>query len=413
MRFRITYTPYIETKLFTYKERKNSNELQTTQYYNQQANVISSEVLAELHDRVSKSNSGSEINVGYIHRDISEMLNKGKKIQDFVITNATHTIHKNHISSQYSLDEFFLKLNTYVAVLEKWRQFSIPNEGIVTRQFNIVRFAKFATTASTNFTAIKPAFYTFGAVKEVRILRLNQITTNLATVHPTVSFPFNNAIIWEATLPSNASAGSKSVNLLDTKRKDEPVRITDDEGRINENVQFMFLSQFFNEGTVNTSHNLPLSPGFSSINDSPYFETIPLEKDARERLAVSFQLHHVDTTNSVYINKGWSRVNGLVGGPGINDSEIFKATFNKKPYNKEIVTSSDIIGISGADFTVTSGGSIEVPLIFNGSNILTAKSWGIVRRTAIGIYEVLFWVNEELAPFKTATQLYINFDGEY
>ena len=71
-RFKIEYIPYTETNLFTYRERKlNEPEELTTQTYNPQANVISSDVLGELHDKVSKSNTGSQKQQSYIHKNIS------------------------------------------------------------------------------------------------------------------------------------------------------------------------------------------------------------------------------------------------------------------------------------------------------------------------------------------------------
>ena len=44
-----------------------------------------------------------------------------------------------------------------------------------------------------------------------------------------------------------------------------------------------------------------------------------MDKDAREQLAISLQLHHIDTTGKVYINSGFTAHNGLVGGPGLKN----------------------------------------------------------------------------------------------
>ena len=127
LRFRITYIPYTETKLYTYRERKtNMLERQTTQNYNAQANVISSEILGELHDKVSKSNSGSQKQLTLLHKDRSEMLKIGASGGDYIITASSIYVNMHGISAQYELDKFYEKLNNYVSVLEKWRQFSIP-----------------------------------------------------------------------------------------------------------------------------------------------------------------------------------------------------------------------------------------------------------------------------------------------
>ena len=147
LRFRITYTPYTDTMISTYRERKdNTEELFTSQFYNQQANVISSDVLGELHDRVSKSNSGNEQNLIYLHNSYDEVLSSGYRFEDYIITTGSHNVNYTSIHSTYSFDKYFVKLNTYVAVLEKWRQFSIPNEGVVKRQYTIHKFDKFTYT---------------------------------------------------------------------------------------------------------------------------------------------------------------------------------------------------------------------------------------------------------------------------
>lgn len=82
IRFKIEYIPFIDTNLFTYRERKDTtfNEVPSFQYYNQQANVLDNEVLGEIHDQVIKKGSGSGVSVTYLHKKQSNFLTIGSRI---------------------------------------------------------------------------------------------------------------------------------------------------------------------------------------------------------------------------------------------------------------------------------------------------------------------------------------------
>lgn len=273
-RFKIEYVPYTETNLFTYRERKlNESEELTTQNYNQQANVISSEVLGELHDKVSKSNAGSQKQQSYIHKNISEKLRVGFRNEDYIITGAAHSVGMVGINSQYSLDKYFVKLNTYVAVLEKWRQSSIPSENIVRRQLTINRFAKFeyskAASTAGNFSV---PLYLEDQTKEITNIRFGAMPGTGAALPGTPgnhvisasSYPFNNNIVIEATIPSNSIVGSQSVpSASNNQRFDLPLRYTDGNGRFDNRYpldifSISFFSKYTGEMTKEESDLLPL-----------------------------------------------------------------------------------------------------------------------------------------------------------
>ena len=193
--FRITYVPFTQTVLYTYRERKaNSDELITTQYYNQQANVVSSSVLAELHDRVSKSNSGSSRDLMFVHRSFDEMIPVSYRFQDYIVTQASSQVFPQSVVSHYEFDQFFLKLNTYVAVLEKWRQFAIPNENIVRRQITTNWFAKFSRAPQANNVGINPNMY-LEKDNELTALRISRPGISVPIFIPITNFAFNNALV--------------------------------------------------------------------------------------------------------------------------------------------------------------------------------------------------------------------------
>ena len=207
MQFQIEYIPVIETNIYTYRERKTDFlEEITSQTYNQQANVVSSGVLGELVDKVSKSNSGNDQKYSFIHKDASELLTIGKRAGDYVITSAAQSINYNTIISNYNLDQYFVKLNTYVAVLEKWRQFSIPNENIVRRQMTINKFIKFEESPVT-YTSAELYRNMYLSSEEMKAFRLTPTPQLGGLFIQATSFPFNNSLIFEGTIEGNAHAG--------------------------------------------------------------------------------------------------------------------------------------------------------------------------------------------------------------
>lgn len=413
MQFQIEYIPVIETNIYTYRERKTDFlEEITSQTYNQQANVVSSGVLGELVDKVSKSNSGNDQKYSFIHKDASELLTIGKRAGDYVITSAAQSINYNTIISNYNLDQYFVKLNTYVAVLEKWRQFSIPNENIVRRQMTINKFIKFEEGPVT-YTSAELYRNMYLSSEEMKAFRLTPTPQLGGLFIQATSFPFNNSLIFEGTIEGNAHAGNKSVYLAADKRIEEPVIYTDINGRL-VGPWYATLSKGFEPNMdINNSHNLPSMQVNNLLsNDILYQGTLVMNKDAREQLSISLQMHHVDTTGKVYINAALAAYNGLVGGLGLTTNTKL-LYLNEKPYYKEVVDSNSVLQATTAAMSLTlTETSIILPRAVNTSGV-TSAAVAYAKDLGGGKYEILYWVNEEIANGASNTQLYLNFDKEY
>ena len=409
LRVRLKYIPYIETNISSYRERKTNNlEKLTSQYYNQQANVISSEVLAELHDKIARSNSGKGKDLSFVTRNYENMINTGKRIGDYIITSGLHTINYSGIVSNYSIDEYYAKVNSYVAVLEKWRQFSIPNEAVVKRQITLAKFAKFSTIRKSNSSQLNAALYLNNESAKISLFRMNLSGTS-DIVSYVSAFPFNNALVWETSIEGNASAGSRSVSAGSGVRRDEPIRYTDINGRLNGAPKLIFINEFSSDMVLSESHNLPIAP-FMLTGGALFEQNIGIDKDAREQLSFSLQLHHVDETGRVYINKGFCAVNGLVGGQGLNNG-LSMVLMDFKPHNTEKVLPSQIIQVTGAAFGMYLG-SVNLARINNQTD-QTARSYGLCKPNGDGTYKILYWVDEEVLPGMVTPLMYLNFDSNY
>lgn len=228
IRFKIKYTPLNDINLFTYKERKDQSEIKSFQFHNQQADVLDSKVLGEIHDKIIQRGSGASRSIVYIHDSFDEILPIGCQIDSYILTAIEYTINYGNIVANYFLDEFYVKLQRYAAVLEQYRQFSIPKNNIVLRQRTEELFAAFSETHAANVTPLTRADY-LGAKEDVEIdlFKLGSV------VIAANSFSFNNSLVFQAEFESNTYAGFKST-ADGSERRNEPVLYTDSNGRINE-----------------------------------------------------------------------------------------------------------------------------------------------------------------------------------
>ena len=307
LQFRTEYRPFIETNIrsyLPYNDANSNREVISEQFFNQEANVVSIESLEELHQRVINRGRGSTETLTYLDRTIDNIPALGTKVDDFVLSSAQHVITRTGITSDYNFDEFFAKLNKFVAVLEEYRQFSVPNENLVKRQFNREVFGKFRKEPTTQSPIINLDDYI--GDKPVKAIQFIKDIFNIQIL-PVVATPFNNQIRFEAETATNVKTGDRSEESDSaTKRRNEPVIFTevDDDGRATgflENLNIRLLENFTEfPWTRQAAHNLPNSdPG----NTLLYSNNEPILKDPREILRYTFSIHHIDDTQSGRITK--------------------------------------------------------------------------------------------------------------
>lgn len=214
-------------------------------------------------------------------------------------------------------------------------------------------------------------------------------------------------MIFEFTMPGNATAGSISDTLDADKRKDKPVIYSDENGMAQYLYSLEFTTGYF-AFNLSSSYSLP-----TYTNTNPPIWSLDgiteINKDAREQLSFSVQLHHIDTTGKFYINSGWANRNGLIGGVGINTG-VHIAYLDFKPFNTTDAT-GHIMNSTSVTHTYNSanGGHYIIPTRINSSGT-TAQSWAIIDGTT---NEILYWCDETVAPGAGNTQYVINFSDTY
>jgi hypothetical protein len=417
---RVVYTPYINTKLFTFKERKETDDPThiTTTFYNQSANTISDDVLAELHDKVIKRGNAPTETIKMRYSNPSSAFGIGRRVADYIITARDITISAEDVIVEYVLSKDYTKLNQYVAVLEKYRQFAVPSDQVVDRQITINEFAKFSRTAATKTSALVVGSYV--GTKEIGILLVDPNSTyklpdNTATqfvreiMLPTTNFAFNNALVFEAQFQTNASAGGQSVvNPLnaDGRRLERPYLYTDNTGYMQRFSTLKLVTDIGSSMSLTDSHELP-----AFINETPgtthlALSSVYVDKDARERLSMSYMLHHIDTTDKVFINRGWALRNGLIGGPGYTGLRF--AYFNLRPINGNPAVSN--YAVVGANPNINFSNDVNrITITHTAVNVPNANYWGVIDENN----DLLFWVDEPCVAGTAPAPLYINFSNTY
>lgn len=258
--FRVEYKPFVETDIrsfLPYNDADSNKEVVSQQFFNQESNVVSINSLEELHQRVVNRGRGSTEILTYLDRTFDNIPELGTKVDDFVLSSAQHTVNRTSITSDYNFDEFFAKLNRFTAVLEEYRQFSVPNENLVNRQYNREIFGKFTRTpvsSQTSISGIDTSDYL--DTKQIGAI-LFQPTGGTRQTLPAITTPFNNQIKIETKMATNVKSADKSTEILDenqnvdpNKRKNEPVIYTDfdSKGRATgfvQNLNVRLVEQFF------------------------------------------------------------------------------------------------------------------------------------------------------------------------
>ena len=422
MRFNIQYTPYINTKIFTYKERKETDEPQfvSTMTYNQSANTVSDEVLGELHDKVVKRNAAPTKTFKVVENSLNNIPYLGVRAGNYIVSAQDITINADNAVVEYVLSKDYAKLNQYVAVLEKFRQFAIPSEQVVDRQLTIERFGKLSFTQATNTSNITVEDY--AAQDEVNILRLNTnatytlpgsdtvIPTPLQYIPPT-NFAFNNALVFEGQYPTQSLAGFKSEPYEGnetTRRLEAAQPYANNLGRFTQFTTITFAHNTVGTFSIEDSHNLPTLTD-SVDNTILSLSLVDVDKDARERLSVSLIIHHIDETGIVHINKNFAKQNGLIGGPGFTGQSFTWKYLTTKPYDE---------GSKATPYGVALSSGAVVTIV--GTSLRFAHPQSTINTNAAAYAlcdandNILFWVDESVVANTTQLRpIFLNLSNTY
>ena len=228
----------------------------------------------------------------------------GDKLAEGYVMAEEKTYLPNSTTSAYTISRSYHRISTYTALDSRWRETSIPTDGIVNRTFTINEYLTIGTVSTPNnayFAGMPTIFAMLHDKKSV-----SGYDTSIADIHtydasgndfhitlPVSSIAIGNSARFSFSFPTNVSAGNAittdTVNG-ESKQFSQPIRYADDNGYSNR-IEFSMYSTITSitdaalkrlpEGNDNTTFAAPLI-------------TLPLTdwyKDSREVMSVNYQLH--------------------------------------------------------------------------------------------------------------------------
>jgi hypothetical protein len=211
--YRVEYEPLVQTDILSFSSEEladQANEIETQQFFNQQGNIFDNRSLSELHNRILKRSRGSNEIYTVINQSFDDLIPLGTRLDGFVLSAANHVVNNKNIITDYILTEKFAKLNKFVSVLERYRQFSIPQEDIVFRQVSKDIFAKFEKEPKTTEFSENLFVEDYIGTKEIEAIEFIFGNSETQQYFPTSHYSFNNQIRFEVSLPTNTKSGDRS-----------------------------------------------------------------------------------------------------------------------------------------------------------------------------------------------------------
>lgn len=346
------------------------------------------------------------MNISTLREDYTETADSGDRVGDYVISTREVEISLYTTKTTYTLNKHFAQLKKYAAILEEYRQYAIPNQNLVRSQRTIHGFAKLNTldslpAAQTSDSEFDKSSYIDDG--ELNLFKMSMYNIAL----PAVSYNMNNTLIFETEFETNAVAGYRITPTSDADYyKEVPVKYADSNGMINDYSTLAFGKDFASFDST-TSHDLPKYTG--GLSTTFFSDYRLVEKDAREQLAFSLQVHHIVENPIIHVNDGFSRENGLIGGKGLNHPDLKVAFFDIRPERTKFLTSpqymidiADVLWDTDADTIFLTRRTNNAPV--------GADSWGIVDTTN---REILMWVDEPIEVGAKTSSIVITTHKDY
>lgn len=368
--FNITYIPYRNFKARQYKPLITNNE-NSTLFYNQQSNVVDIEAYGEnIKGALLRTGNPTYTDTFYFN-SFENIPSIGMRRRDgYYIYAITTEIYNNLYKSTIKFSKDFNKLNEYTGVKSDYRQYEISEEESSNRNPDYGEFCilsiepdtkfleesteeddnddlvadvqgylsclgwqDFAITQMKNKLNLISGTGTQGqrlsfAYMETVSMEYDSNGVGKEIVHkillPLSCFSFGNSILLHCKTQDNYSAGTTVANKGGAKALEEHIEYGDFYGTIDSvkiafgvGVPFKDEDGSVLENVVEYSKKLYDFSNYS-LNETNLvadFRSCPfwLDKDSREAISFSYQLHFVTNTPRIQIGKALSEIWGFVG----------------------------------------------------------------------------------------------------
>lgn len=315
--FRVTYIPYISTRVRQHK--MSTNGIEAALAYGQGGNVISARTYGN-HLRARAQMLGLPERTVILIHGIGEAPVPGARVDgvDYVGSVVTERF-PNYEKSQVTMSPNYNRINRFVDIKKDLRQYEIPMDGsternILHEDYVVIgeREGKFPTmisdamqTATVNGILGRSISYEINAAV-LSTSNTADKTDGVQVILPLVKMPMGNSVLFYAKYRDNYSAGSVSeidASVGNARRFQRDVRYTDAFGDARYLHMDLVTGATIGDGadSVDAAHIVPLTGGVNigrsmvTSSDKP----LMLHKDARESISLTYQIHFLSNTDLI------------------------------------------------------------------------------------------------------------------
>lgn len=351
--YRISYQKLYNSKIEISKELiPSTSKLESKIISNQNAEIISLKQIG-LNLKSNVDRTGNITNsFSKRHTSLSDLYHIGDYTEDgYVLTNAEYIYYNNYILGKYNFTNNYSRLNEYIGINSRIRQYEIPNnnssyERMISRINYCFINNKYIPQSRTECTFIpNEKFYTIftNTFTNKKGSSINSCVYHDTNVEPefyqitgegskkslfieTTSSGVGNSLIFNFGFNNNINAGYyiQEADEIDGREIVKKYLMNKAPYTVNGFNYKCDIKLIDGEYNVNNEY-LPIIT-YSEENDSQHtlidIKNIYTEKDPKEILKFTYQLNFINKSDKIILGNGFSRLNGLV--------------YDKKDYGEEL-----------------------------------------------------------------------------
>lgn len=324
--YQIEYTPFINARLKQYKSNVNSTKNRSTLIFNQQTNIPDSRAYgSNMLGTVARLGNTAPI-ITYLLTDYSLIPHVGQLSKNgYYVSIVELEYWEDYIKCTVTMSKDFNRLSEYVGIKSYERFYEVDPTMALDRFVNIDDFVVFSTEKKENnnsfittYGIIKFAdmFYqsTDEPVSIATVVNKESDSTVISSVALSAnSLGFGNSIALTASYQDNYAATSQikseqvgNINKLFGK----PYQYSNVFGRIETcDITFSLTAN----DTNSNNYNYPDLAGINPLGQLVQINNLQLEKDSREKINITYQMHFVADNSNIVIGQAMADNNSFIG----------------------------------------------------------------------------------------------------
>lgn len=392
--FQIEYVPYINMRVVQ-KKTYGTGKAGGTMFYNQGANRVESEVYGEnMRGTVARLGNGEQLRTYHFNTYV-ELPKIGQMIDGMYITNVATEYERSFIKCTVTLTLHFNRLAQYLGTFTEFRLYEVSERQCASRYINygtdvmlgarendggiipVDGKKEFINTLSPN--AVNEGqitcVYAWGTSDSIDKDGNPTEEKNTCVLLPCSSFALGNSLAFTFEYADNYSAGYKSSDSGESSKR---IKQAVPYGNVYGEFQYLNLRFHSNADGVNP-HKLPQVdsvPANGAMLSFSGNKALVIEKDSREKLNVTIQIHIRANQKSVVIGSRLAQNNGLV--TNSVDNENRPVMYLLKDRLLPFADFIDITAAKAVNYTLNVNSAATENYISFNADTNGYKSWAIV-----------------------------------